>query len=183
MKLAQHRGLKAHPSAIISPDAKYFGSGEVWIGENSRIDDGCILTGDVTLGRHIHLAPYCVIYGRSGVSIDDFSGFGAFTAMHSESDDYTGASLFGPTVPDDLRPRVKRQPVTIGKHVLGGTRVTILPGVTLPEGVAIGAHSLVKENCEPWTIIAGTPARAIGARNKARYMALLERLEEEVDYA
>lgn len=51
-----------------------------------------------------------------------------------------------------------------------GTGSVILPGVTLHEGVAIGALSLVNKNCEAFGIYAGTPARYIGDRKKELLM-------------
>src|SRR5690606_11426034 len=116
--------------------------------------------------RYVHIAPYCVFYGKAGIEIGDYSGFGAFTAFHSESDDYSGRSMFGPCVPDECQPYKQRQKITIGRNVLGGTRVTILPGATLNDGASIGAHSLVKGDLEPDTMYAGVPARRIKDRAK-----------------
>jgi acetyltransferase-like isoleucine patch superfamily enzyme len=58
-------------------------------------------------------------------------------------------------------------------HV-GAGRI-LLPGVTLGEGAAVGALSLVRRDVEPFTIVAGTPAKPIGERSRR----LLE-LEQQV---
>lgn len=158
-------GVEAHPSAKVTRGALFFGVQRIVIGALSRVDAGCILTGQVELGKRVHLAPYCVLYGKAGIRIGDYSGFAPFTAMHSESDDYSGRSMFGPCVPDEYQPHKLRSPITIGRNVLGGTRVTILPGVVLQDGVAIGAHSLVKHECQADTIYAGAPAKAVGRRS------------------
>ena len=54
--------------------------------------------------------------------------------------------------------------VTLKKHVIVGSGSVILPGVTLHEGVAVGALSLINEDCEAFCIYAGTPVRKIRKR-------------------
>jgi chloramphenicol O-acetyltransferase type B len=39
--------------------------------------------------------------------------------------------------------------------------VVILPGITVGEGAVVGANSLVTKDVEPWTIVAGQPAKLI----------------------
>lgn len=169
-------GVRAHHTAKVTRGVLFFGVGRIVIGEFSRVDAGCILTGDIELGKRVHLAPYCVLYGKAGIRIGDYSGFGAFTAMHSESDDYSGRSMFGPCVPPEYQPYKQRAAISIGRNVLGGTRVTMLPGVALHDGAAIGAHSLVKHDCQADTIYAGAPAKAIG-RRAADIWALMRNFE------
>lgn len=55
-------------------------------------------------------------------------------------------------------------PVVIGSDVWIGTRSVILAGVSIGDGAVIGAGSIVRENVEPFTIVAGVPARQIGQR-------------------
>lgn len=56
--------------------------------------------------------------------------------------------------------------VAIGNHVWIGYRALILPGVTIGEGAVVGAGAVVTKNVEPFTIVAGNPARKIGERNR-----------------
>ena len=53
------------------------------------------------------------------------------------------------------------EPVTIGNSVWIGGGVTILPGVTIGNGAVIGAGSVVTRDVEPYTLVAGNPARFI----------------------
>jgi acetyltransferase-like isoleucine patch superfamily enzyme len=156
-------GIKVGKGTKVTRSVQFF-STDVEIGENCRIDHGTVITGRVRIGNRVHLAPYCILYGKAGIDIGNYSGFGAFTVIHSESDDYSGLSMFGPCVPDDFQPCKERKPVWIGRNVLTGTRVTIMPGVTLHDGACIGAHSLVKRTCDPDTIYAGVPAKRIKDR-------------------
>ena len=56
------------------------------------------------------------------------------------------------------------EPVTIGNNVWIGGSVTILPGVTIGDNVTIGAGSVVTKTVEPWTVVAGNPAKFIKKR-------------------
>ena len=45
-----------------------------------------------------------------------------------------------------------------------GSGSVVLPGLTLEDGVAVGALSLVKNDCEAFGIYAGNPARRVRER-------------------
>lgn len=57
--------------------------------------------------------------------------------------------------------------VIIGDRVWIAYRAIILPGVTIGEGAVVGAGSVVTKNVEPYTIVAGNPARLIKERNRS----------------
>lgn len=59
---------------------------------------------------------------------------------------------------------VENRPVLIGNDVWIGTGVTILDGVTIGDGAIIGAGCIVTKDVAPYSIVAGVPGRAIGAR-------------------
>ena len=56
------------------------------------------------------------------------------------------------------------RPITISKGAWIGARAIILPGVTIGEGAVVGAGSVVTKNVEPWTVVAGNPAKFIKKR-------------------
>ena len=56
--------------------------------------------------------------------------------------------------------------ITIGDHVWIGYRAIILPGITIGEGAVVGAGSVVTKDVEPFTIVAGNPARKVGERSR-----------------
>jgi acetyltransferase-like isoleucine patch superfamily enzyme len=56
--------------------------------------------------------------------------------------------------------------VTIGDRVWIAYRAVILPGVTIGEGAVIAAGAVVTRDVEPYTIVAGNPARYIRDRNR-----------------
>ena len=166
MRLVDYKNLKAAPSARISEAAFYYGDGEVIVGHRSRIDHGCIFTGSVRIGSYVHVAPYCLLYGKYGITLDDFAGIGASSILHSEGDDYSGRSICSPLVEAQFR-EPAFGPIKLCRLANLGARCTVLPNVTLHVGAAVGAHSLVKASCAEWGIYAGIPATWIRSRDRA----------------
>lgn len=131
-----------------------------------RIDDFCIISGNVELGRNVHIAPQCLIAGgEPGVYLHDFSGLAYGVKVFSQSDDYSGHTLTNPTIPTEYKKESKSS-VTIGRHVIIGASAVIFPGVTVEEGCAIGALALVTKSTEAWNIYTGNPARRIKRRSQ-----------------
>jgi len=54
--------------------------------------------------------------------------------------------------------------VKIGNDVWIGANAIVLPGVTIGEGAVVAAGSVVTKDIEPYTIVAGNPARLIKNR-------------------
>lgn len=53
---------------------------------------------------------------------------------------------------------------TVGNDVWIGQNATILPGVHIGDGAIIGLNSVVGSDVEPYTVVAGNPARMIRRR-------------------
>lgn len=56
--------------------------------------------------------------------------------------------------------------VTIGDRAWIGCRALVLPGITIGDGAVVAAGAVVTKDVEPYSIIAGNPARVIGQRNR-----------------
>ena len=63
-----------------------------------------------------------------------------------------------------LRSAITTSPVTIGDDVMIYSDVVILPGVTIGDGAVVAVRSVVTGDVEPYTVVAGVPARKIGER-------------------
>lgn len=134
--------------------------------DNSRVDDLCILSGKVEIGKNVHIAVMCHIDGsREGVYIEDFAGLAYCCNVFAASDDYSGEFMTNPTIPSGYK-NIKYGKVTIKKHSIVGASSVIFPGVIIEEGNAIGAMSLVNKSTEPWGIYAGSPIKYIKNREK-----------------
>jgi len=159
-------GLKSYgKNLLISRFAQLYQPENMVIGNNVRIDDFCILSGQITLENHIHISAYCAFYGNAGITIGDYSGTSPRCTIFSASDDFSGEFLIGPHLDANLR-NVHNAPVKIGKFVQVGAGSTIMPGVTLEDGVAVGAMSLITRDLEGWWIYAGIPVKPVKPRSK-----------------
>jgi virginiamycin A acetyltransferase len=65
----------------------------------------------------------------------------------------------------------------IGNDVWIGQNATILPGVHIGDGAIIGLNSVVGSNVEPYTIVAGNPAKLLRKRFDDELISLLEKLK------
>lgn len=168
-------GFKAvGKNVLLSKKASIYSHELIEIGDNSRIDDFCVVSGKVSIGRNVHIAVFCnVAGGEAGVTIGDFSGLAYGCHVFAQTDDYSGKTLTNPTVPDDYKGEVK-DAIYIDKHCIVGTSSLIFPGVHLLEGTAVGAMSMVTSSTEPWSIYAGVPATRKKSRKKD--MCELEKL-------
>ena len=171
-------GLASYGEDVrVSRYAHLYGAETIRLGNHVRIDDFCILSGRITIGNYFHLAAGSLLYGgEAGITFDDYTTASSRCAIYALSDDYTGAFMTNPTVPEDFT-NVRQAPVHIGRHVVLGTGTTVLPGIDIAEGCAAGAMTLFTQSTEPWGIYYGIPAR----RQKERRQDLLEqcRLLEE----
>ena len=166
---------KVGKNVLISRKASIYSADKIEIGDNVRIDDFCILSGNISIGNYIHIAAYSALYGgKSGIEIQDFANISSRVIIYAVSDDYSGKYMTNPMVPEEYT-NVQDEKVLLKKHVIIGTNVTVLPGIIVEEGTAIGSMSLVKKNTNAWSIYAGIPGKKI----KDRYTDLLE-LEEKM---
>lgn len=59
--------------------------------------------------------------------------------------------------------------VVIGDRVWLGSNVIVLPGVTIGEGAVCCAGCVVTKDVEPFTVVAGIPAKKVNERPKDLY--------------
>lgn len=152
----------------ISDRAMFYNAKNISIGDNSRIDDFCVLSageGGIEIGRNVHISTYVFIVGRGAIYINDFVGLASRVSIYSSNDDWSGKYMTNPTIDQEFT-HVIYGSVNIKKHVLVGVGSIILPNVVLEEGVSIGALSLVKENCKSFYMYGGIPAKIIKKRSK-----------------
>ncbi|SHI73808.1 acyltransferase [Clostridium intestinale] len=169
-------GLKQFgDNVLISKKASIYSPEKICLGNNVRIDDFCILSGNIIIKDYVHIAAYCGLFaGNSLIFIDSFTTMSSRGAIYAISDDYSGEYMTNPMIRDEFR-NIQEESVKIGKHVIIGTNSTILPGVKIEEGCSFGACSLILEDCEEWTIYVGIPIKKIRKRknNLLRYEEII----------
>ena len=153
-------------NVLVSRKASIYGIENISIDDNSRIDDFCILSGNITIGKNVHIAAACLFFsGDYNIVLEDYSGVSSQTTIYASSDDYSGDYLTNPTVPDNLR-NVTGGDVIIKRHVVVGSGTTILPNVTIGVGCSVGAKSLITKDLDDWGIYFGIPAKFYKKRSK-----------------
>lgn len=150
----------------ISDKASIYNYDQIEIGDNSRIDDFCVISGKIKIGRNVHITPLCLVAGGNpGVIMEDFSTLAYGVKVFTQSDDYSGRSMVNSTVPKQFKMEIMK-PVMIGKHSIIGAGSIVMPGVNIAVGTSIGANSLVLKSTDPWGVFVGTPAEKIKNRKK-----------------
>ena len=150
---------------LISRFARFYGAEKMTIGNDVRIDDFCILSGEIKLGNFIHISAYSALYGKFGIEMDDYSGLSPRCTVFSATDDFSGDWLIGPMVNQDLT-SVTGGRITIGKFTQLGAGCIVLPGAKIGEGVTVGAMSLINHHLDNWGIYKGIPAIFYKDRSK-----------------
>ena len=164
---------------LISDRAVLHNADQIEIGDQSRIDDFCVISGRVRPGRNVHIAVFVNLAGSTAeIFVDDFAGISYGSHVSSQSDDYSGGYLTGPTVPAKYV-LTSRKAVHIGRHSIVGAACVILPGATLAEGTSVGAASLVTKSTQEWSVYVGSPARRLKERSLDMLRLEAEYLDEE----
>ena len=150
----------------ISDKASIYNPETIEIGDYSRIDDFCILSGNIKIGSYCHVTAMCLVAGgKPGVSMADFCTLAYGVKVFSQSDDYSGETMVNSLIPREFKNEYFAA-VSLEKQVIVGAGAVIFPGVTIAEGCAIGAQSLVNKSTLPWGIYVGSPARWLKERKK-----------------
>ncbi len=120
------------------PGSLLYGDGEIHCGECSYIGHNCFLQAEsgykIVIGRRCALSHNVKVYSKSYLTDQDFC------------------------LEDRL---VKKGNVIVGDGVWVGVNTYIGPGVTVGENAVIAANSVVTADVEPYSIVAGNPARLV----------------------
>jgi len=150
----------------ISDKASIYNADQIEIGDDSRIDDFCVISGKVVIGSYCHITPTCLVAGGiPGVYFSDFCTLAYGVKVFAQTDDYSGETLTNSIIPTKYK-KETFEAVNIETYVIVGAGAIIFPGVTVSEGCAIGAMTLVNKSTLPWGIYVGNPARRVKERKK-----------------
>jgi putative colanic acid biosynthesis acetyltransferase WcaF len=107
---------------------------------------------DLELGR-CSIGPRTHLYNLGGLKIGEQTVLSQDVYICGGTHDYAD-----PTYP------LLRRKIVIGDYVWIAAGAFIGPGVTVGEGAVVGARAVVMKDVEPWTVVAGNPARVIRKR-------------------
>lgn len=163
----------------ISKSATLYNLANISIGSHVRIDNFCVIapsgSARLTIGNYVQISAFNFINGLGDTLLADYFTTAPYVRIFTSSDDYSGEHLTNATIPAHLLGTVTAA-VVAEKHVIIGTGATILPGVRLAIGTAVGAHALVTRDTEPFTLVGGVPARKLRDRSQ-RLLDLEKKLD------
>lgn len=119
------------------------GSFDFYYGADVQLFDGAVLTlGDSFINSD------CKVRCHKSITIGDGCAISHdFTVMDSNAHKLDGSR--------------GTAPVIIGDHVWIGTRVTVLPGVSIGDGAVVAAGALVAKDVPAGALVGGVPAKVI----------------------
>lgn len=158
----------------------------VSIGDNSIIDDFTYISGEVEIGKYVHVAASCSLQAsKSKITIGDFAGLASGVKVFAASSNYINCSFDTATVPQELMYGGIFEEVKIDHFVWIGANSVILPGCNLPIGFAAGALcKLIKTHkYSPWSILfddkTGKCIRRIGIKKMLNNATILTGINYE----
>lgn len=135
--------------------------GKISIGDNTYIGGGTSLISrnNIQIGNYVTIAWGCTIYDHNSHSLDYQE---RQKDIRRQNDDYRNGRNFISSKDWNV---VKSKPIKIYDNAWIGFNSIILAGVTIGEGAIVGAGSVVRQDVEPWTVVAGNPAILIKRLN------------------
>ena len=106
---------------------------------------------NITVGRNVFINSGCTFQDQGGITLGDGCLVGhqvsIATINHDMDPDKRGSMTF--------------RPVVIWNNVWIGDHASILPGVTIGDGVVVAAGAVVTKDVPPRTVVGGVPAKVI----------------------
>lgn len=148
-------GLKVEDGVGFKHPETFEIGNNVFIGAQSfiqgRFDGSCVI------GDNCWIGPQSYFDARNMV-LEEYVGWGPGAKVLGS--EHTALPIDIPILKSNLEVR----PVRIGAWSDIGTNAIILPGITIGKGAIVGAGAVVTADVEPYTIVAGVPARFLKKR-------------------
>jgi dTDP-4-amino-4,6-dideoxy-D-glucose acyltransferase len=172
--------MKQGQDVVIDAITKFTRPELVDIGNHVAIDWGFYCTTALKIGDYVHISPHVAVIGgaKTGLTIGDFCFVSVGAKMVCGSEQFMGAGLIGPLIPDHLKDDQILEPIVLQAFSGVCANSVVMPGVTMAQGSILGANSLLKTSTKPWTIYAGSPARPI----KSRRSDVMKQYAKELGY-
>jgi acetyltransferase-like isoleucine patch superfamily enzyme len=123
-------------------------------GKDVTIYDSTTVVGDVSIGDHTWIGPFCSLDGTGTLTIGEYCSISAGT--HIQTHDTVRWAVSGG------RAAYEYAPVHIGERCFLGVNVVVTAGVTIGAGSVVAAGAVVTRDVPDGSVVAGVPARRIG---------------------
>jgi acetyltransferase-like isoleucine patch superfamily enzyme len=123
-------------------------------GVDVTVYDSATLIGDVTIGDHSWVGPFCLLDGTGGLSIGRWCSIA--TGAQLQSHDTVRWAVSGGRLPYEY------SPVRVEDRCFVGAHAVVTRGVTVGAGSVVGAGAVVTRDVPPGSIAVGVPAEIVG---------------------
>jgi acetyltransferase-like isoleucine patch superfamily enzyme len=113
----------------------------------------------IRIGSHSIIGDHAFLDGRYGLYIGNNVNIAGEVSIFTMDHDIDDPHFAG-----------RDAPVIIRDWVYIGSRVTILPGVTINQGAVVASGSVVTRDVPAWTLVGGVPAAVIRKREENHYL-------------
>ncbi len=169
---------------LLNPSCTIHAAGmcrHVKLGKGVTLERGSFICAG-SIGKHTYINKYCLI-DRNTQSIGNFcsiaygvkTGLGNHPVQWVSSHPFAYDKKYGFVEQSRQFDGQTTGPCIIGNDVWIGANAIILAGVKVGDGAIIGANSLVNKDVEPYSIVAGSPAKLIRYRFDAGTIAALQK--------
>ncbi len=149
-------------NCVFEPGVLVFHPENVSLGDNVYVGHQSILKGyyknELEIGDETWVGQQCFLHAAGGLRIGRKVGIGPgvkiITSRHAESP--RDQAIFDAPI--------EFAPVVIGDGADLGVGAIVLPGVTIGPGAQVGAGAVVTRDVPAYTVVAGSPARALRER-------------------
>jgi acetyltransferase-like isoleucine patch superfamily enzyme len=153
--------LECGENTFIDPEIIVDSPESVVIGSNSVLRKGVVLrpeTGEIFIGDNCVINHYCVLHGKGGIHIGDWSIIGPHCGFYAQNHTYDRFD-----VPITMQRNIGKGIFLMGDNWVEGHAV-ICDDVTLGKGAVIAANSTVLTSVPMATVAVGNPAKVIKKR-------------------
>ena len=109
----------------------------------------------ISIGDYSNIGWFTLLDGRGGINIGSNVTIASYSKLITGSHDINSKDF-----------KAEFKPIIVGDYAWICTGATICPNVTIGDGAVIAAGAVVTKDVEPYTVVAGIPARKIGERSK-----------------
>lgn len=150
------------PDCIFEADVLIFHPENVYLGRNVYVGHRTILKGyhksELHVGDETWIGQMCFFHSAGGLRIGEKVGIGPGVMMLTSTHAEHGRA----TAPLDTP--VSFAPILIEAEANIGIGAIIMPGVSIGRGAKVGAGAVVTHDVQPYSVVAGSPARVLRQR-------------------
>ena len=129
------------------------------LGENSMIAPPIAGAAfdKVKIGRNVYINSNSLLMARGGITVEDDVLMAANVQLLSNNHDEYDRQI------------LTCKPIHVKKGAWIGAGASILPGVTVGKYAIVGAGAIVTKDVEDYTVVVGSPARAVKKLDKNKF--------------